>query len=161
MNYHELDVAKQKSQKRVGRGISAGQGKTAGRGTKGQNSRTGGRRRPGFEGGQTPITKRMPKLRGFKSKRPVVETVYTFELNQFASKKVNNFILAEAGLLADPHAKAKVILKGELTSKVDLSLQGATSGAEAAIKKAGGTFTKVPQIPRLKKEEIVIVEETK
>lgn len=158
MNYHLLDAKKQKSGKRVGRGISAGQGKTAGRGTKGQNSRTGGRRRPGFEGGQTPITKRMPKLRGFKSKRPVIETVYTFELNQFDGKKIDNFVLSELGLLKSPHSCAKVILKGKLNSKVDLSLQNATAGAESAIKKAGGTFTKISQIPRVKNVDTIVAE---
>ena len=77
MQYHQLQVTKKQSKKRVGRGISAGQGKTAGRGTKGQNSRTGGKRRPGFEGGQTPLMIRLPKLRGFTSHAPKTESVYT------------------------------------------------------------------------------------
>jgi len=73
MKYNELDLTAKKSRTRVGRGIAAGQGKTAGRGTKGYGSRTGSTRRPGFEGGQNPMMKRLPKLRGFKAH--VVRTV--------------------------------------------------------------------------------------
>jgi large subunit ribosomal protein L15 len=98
MKYHELKVASKKSSKRVGRGISAGQGKTAGRGTKGQSSRTGGRVRPGFEGGQNPLYQRLPKLPGFTSHRPKTENVYTGQLDEFSSKTVDNFTVANAGL---------------------------------------------------------------
>ena len=86
MKFNELQVGRNKSGKRVGRGISAGQGKTAGRGTKGQGARTGSSKRPGFEGGQNPLMQRLPKLPGFKSKAVRAEVVYTSQLDQFAGK---------------------------------------------------------------------------
>ncbi len=152
MKFHELNVAPKKSTKRVGRGISAGQGKTAGRGTKGQKSRTGSSRRPGFEGGQNPLMQRMPKLRGFTSKRTPAENVYTGQLNDVGTK-VDNFTLAEAGLTTSPHVRVKVITKGELKKKVTVNLQLASSSAVEAIQKAGGTFIATPQIKRQKQEK--------
>ncbi len=152
MKYHELSITKNHSAKRVGRGISAGQGKTAGRGTKGQNSRTGGRVRPGFEGGQNPLQKRIPKLPGFTSHRPKTENVYTGQLDQFASKTVDNFSLADAGLVSNPHSKVKLIIKGEVTKKATVKLQAASESAIAAIQKAGGTFEKTPQVKRQPKK---------
>ena len=77
MKYHELTTTKNKKINRVGRGIAAGQGKTAGRGTKGQGARTGSSKKPGFAGGSNPLMQKLPKLPGFKSHRPKVETVYT------------------------------------------------------------------------------------
>ncbi len=152
MKYHELDVTKQKLPKRVGRGIAAGQGKTAGRGTKGQNSRTGHSHRAGFEGGQTPIMQRMPKLRGFRSIHAKAENVYTGQLNDFAGKTADNFTLFEAGLISSPYTITKIVVKGELTAKVSVAVQGASEGAKAAIQKAGGTFTQTPQVAREAKE---------
>lgn len=149
MKYHELQADKNKAPKRVGRGISAGQGKTAGRGTKGQSSRTGGKRRPGFEGGQTPLMKRAPKLRGFTSIRPKAENVYTGQLNGF-NGAVDNFTLYEKGLITSPYNRTKIVLKGELTSKVDVILQGASESAQTAIKKAGGTFKQISRVARPK-----------
>ena len=151
MKYNELNVTKQKSPKRVGRGIAAGQGKTAGRGTKGQNSRTGGGVRPGFEGGQNPLSQRLPKLRGFLSHRKIIENVQTGQLNKLGVK-IDNFALAEAGLVSSPYVRVKLILKGEITKKHDVTLQVASAGAVAAIKKAGGTFTPVAQIGRTAKK---------
>lgn len=153
MKYHELQVSKQRGPKRVGRGIAAGQGKTAGRGTKGQNSRTGGRVRPGFEGGQNPLYKRVPKLPGFTSHRPVVENVYTGQLDQFGSKTVDAFSLAEAGLISTPYVKIKLIVKGEVTKKITVKLPAASESAIAAIQKAGGSFDKAPQVKRAAKEK--------
>ena len=152
MKFNELTVAKKSSTKRVGRGISAGQGKTAGRGTKGQKSRTGSSRRPGFEGGQNPLMQRMPKLRGFTSKRTPAENVYTGQLNDLGAK-VDNHTLAEAGLTTSPYVRVKVITKGELTKKVAVSLQLASASAIAAIEKAGGSFTVTPQVMRPKQEK--------
>lgn len=152
MKYHELQVAKNKSAKRVGRGISAGQGKTAGRGTKGQSSRTGGKRRPGFEGGQTPLMKRTPKLRGFRTIRPKAETVYTGQLNKL-SGVIDNFTLANEGLVSNPYTKVKVVTKGQLTNKVTVVLQAASKTAQTAITKAGGSFKQVPQVARGSKEK--------
>jgi large subunit ribosomal protein L15 len=151
MQYHELQTDKQKNPKRVGRGIAAGQGKTAGRGTKGQSSRTGGKRRPGFEGGQTPFMQRMPKLRGFRSIRPKAENVYTGQLNSFKGS-VDNFTLSEAGLISSPHTIVKIVVKGELTSAVSVSVQSASKSAIEVIKKAGGSFKQTPQVARIAKE---------
>jgi large subunit ribosomal protein L15 len=153
MKFHELEITKHKKGKRVGRGISAGQGKTAGRGTKGQSSRTGGRRRPGFEGGQTPLMMRMPKLGGFRSFRVKAENVYTGQLNDFAGKTADNFTLAAAGLVTNPYVRVKIVVKGELTSKVNVSVQGASEAAKAMIQKAGGSFTETPQVKRTSTKE--------
>ncbi len=152
MKFNELVVAKKSSTKRVGRGISAGQGKTAGRGTKGQKSRTGSSRRPGFEGGQNPLMQRMPKLRGFTSKRTPAENVYTGQLNDLGAK-VDNHTLAEAGLTTSPYVRVKVIVKGEVTKKVAVSLQLASAAAIEAIQKAGGSFTKTDQVMRPKQDK--------
>lgn len=152
MQYHELKATKDKTPKRVGRGISAGQGKTAGRGTKGQSSRTGGRRKPGFEGGQTPLMMRLPKLRGFKSKKQQTQNVYTGQLNNLKGT-VDNFSLFEAGIITTPFVNVKVVTKGELSNKVSVNLQGATASALASITAAGGTFKKVVKPARQPKEE--------
>lgn len=149
MKFHELNTATTKSARRAGRGISAGRGKTAGRGTKGQKSRTGSSRRPGFEGGQNPLMQRMPKLRGFTSKRTPAENVYTGQLNDLGTT-INNTTLAEAGLTTSPYVRVKVITKGDVTKKLTVSLQLASESAVAAIQKAGGTFTKVAQVKRPK-----------
>ncbi len=147
MKYNELDMTAKKTQKRVGRGISAGQGKTAGRGTKGQNSRTGGGTRPGFEGGQNPLYLRLPKLRGFTSKRPVTETVYTGQLDALGAT-IDNFSLAEAGLISSPYCNVKLVVQGDVTKKHAVHLQGASAGAQALVTKVGGTFKKTPRVGR-------------
>ena len=143
MKYNELVVSKNQSSKRVGRGISAGQGKTAGRGTKGQKSRTGHHKLPAtFMGGQRAMMQAVPKLKGFKSIHAKAQVVYTDALNGL-SGKVDNFALANADLIANPYASVKVILRGELTAKIELSTQFASKTAIEAIKKAGGSFKKV------------------
>src|ERR1700733_6894979 len=113
MKYNELTSNHRQSPKRVGRGIAAGQGKTAGRGTKGQMSRTGSTKRPGFEGGQNPLMQRLPKLHGFRGYRPVAEQVYTGDLEQFAGKTVDSFALAEAGLISNAFVRIKLLQKGD------------------------------------------------
>ena len=147
MSYNELQVASKKSRKRVGRGIAAGQGKTAGRGTKGQKSRTGFSQRPGFEGGQNPIMQRFPKLRGFTSHRVPAEIIYTGDLDNLGAT-VDNAALAEAGLVAHPFCRVKLVVKGEVSKKHTVSLQGASAAAIAAVEKAGGSFKKIDQIKR-------------
>lgn len=142
MKYNELEVSKDKRARRAGRGISAGRGKTAGRGTKGQKSRAGSSRKPGFEGGQNPLIKRLPKLRGFTQFREQPITITTEKLNQFKGL-VDNFTLYEARILKRVDQRARVVLRGDITSKVDVKLQGASEGAVKAITKAGGTFEKV------------------
>lgn len=143
MKYHELDATPNKDRKRVGRGISAGGGKTAGRGTKGQNSRTGKKLRANFMGGQGALMQRIPKLRGFKSHLAPAQVVYTDQLDAFAGKTADNNTLFEAGLINTPHHTVKIILRKEVTGKVTVAVQGASTGAQAAIQKAGGSFTKV------------------
>jgi large subunit ribosomal protein L15 len=141
--YNELQVSANKDRKRVGRGISAGGGKTAGRGTKGQNSRTGKKLRAMFQGGQNGIVSAVPKGRGFKSLRTPAQVVYLDRLNELKGT-VDNFALFEAGLISTPFHTVKVILRGEITAKVTLKTQGASKNVIEAIKKAGGSFEKTP-----------------
>ena len=143
MKYNELQVASNKDRKRVGRGISAGGGKTAGRGTKGQNSRTGKKLRPMFQGGQRPLAQAVPKKRGFKSLKMPAQVVYLDRLNAFAGKMVDNAVLFEEGYISTPFHSVKVISRGELSVKVDLKVQAASKSAIESIQKAGGTFEKV------------------
>ena len=143
MKYNELQVGSNKDRKRVGRGISAGGGKTAGRGTKGQNSRTGKKLRPMFQGGQRPLAQAVPKKRGFKSLKMPAQVVYLDRLNAFAGKMVDNAVLFEEGYISTPFHSVKVISRGELSVKVDLKVQAASKSAIEAIQKAGGTFEKV------------------
>lgn len=153
MKYNELQIQKSKSGKRVGRGIAAGQGKTAGRGTKGQGARTGSKKKPGFEGGQNPIMQRLPKLRGFRSFQKKTENVYTGQLDQFAGKTVDTVALAEAGLITNPYVRVKLISRGDVTKKVTVQLQAASESAIAAIQKAGGSFEKVAIVARATSEK--------
>ena len=147
MKVNQLKTIVRTKRHRIGRGISAGQGKTAGRGTKGQNARTGGGRRPGFEGGQNPMYMRLPKLRGFTSTKAKTFTVYTGQLNDIGGH-VDNAALVKAGLVPHEFAAVKVVSKGELTKKVTVSLQAASETAFAAIQKSGGSFTAVPRHKR-------------
>ena len=143
MKYNDLTVNKNTRPSRKGRGISAGQGKTAGRGTKGQKARTGHYKMPaGFMGGQRAIMQAVPKLKGFKSFHAKAEVVYTDRLNEL-SGKVDNFVLAENNLISSPFVKVKVISRGDLTAKIELETQFASKSAVEAIKKAGGAFKKV------------------
>jgi large subunit ribosomal protein L15 len=142
MKYNELQVTANKDRKRVGRGISAGQGKTAGRGTKGQGSRTGKKLHPMFQGGSGSLVRRTPKARGFKSMRTPAQIVYLDHLEAFAGKTADNFTLFEAGYVATPFHTVKVIARGEITAKVTLKVQAASKSVQDAIVKAGGTFEK-------------------
>ena len=124
--------------KRVGRGIGSGLGKTAGRGHKGQKSRSGGFHKVGFEGGQMPLQRRLPKV-GFRSRK----AKYTVEIRLNELDKVNGEVvdmnaLYEADILPRTMKRAKVILSGEVTRAVTLKGIGATKGARAAIEAAGG-----------------------
>ncbi len=150
MKYHELQLAKDKSSKRVGRGIAAGKGKTAGRGTKGQKARTGSSAKPGFAGGSNPLMQKLPKLPGFRSHRPAPENVYTGQLERFGGKTVDATLLAEAKLISSPYVKVKLISKGELTKKVNVKLTSASESAIAAIQAAGGTFEPTARLARPK-----------
>jgi large subunit ribosomal protein L15 len=124
--------------KRVGRGASAGQGKTCGRGTKGQRARKGGYHKVGFEGGQMPLQRRMPKV-GFRSrlKRSRAE-VRLGELAKVEGELVDLEALLQAGVIAPGTERAKVVLSGEIKRAVTLKGVTATRGARAAIEAAGG-----------------------
>ena len=152
MKINELSVKSKKSRTRVGRGIAAGKGKTAGRGTKGQKSRAGSGRKPGFEGGQNPLYKRIPKLRGFTPFWSKPKTITTGQLNEF-SGLVDNFTLYEARILQNPSDIARVVARGELTAKVDVRLQAASQSAIEIISKAGGSFQKVARVKSVGKQQ--------
>lgn len=125
--------------KRVGRGIGSGLGKTAGRGHKGQKSRAGGFHKVGFEGGQMPLQRRLPK-RGFVSLTAHRNAeVRLSELNALPIEEVDLLVLKQAGIISMTALAAKVILSGELSKKIVLRGVGATKGAKAAIEKLGGT----------------------
>lgn len=149
MKYNELNIEANRSKNRVGRGISAGQGKTAGRGTKGYGARTGSKARPGFAGGQNPLMQALPKLRGFKSHKVPKENVYTGNLEQFGGKVANSEALAAAGLISSPYVSIKLLAgRGDLTKKVSVKVQSASTAAIDAVEKAGGTFEKTPRLGR-------------
>lgn len=129
-----------RARRRVGRGIGSGLGKTAGRGHKGQKSRAGGFHKVGFEGGQMPLHRRLPK-RGFKSALLKFNAEVTLlELQNLGADEVDLLTLKQAGLVADLVKNVKVIKSGELTKKVTLKGIGATAGAKAAIEAAGGSL---------------------
>ena len=128
------------AKRRVGRGIGSGLGKTAGRGHKGQKSRAGGFHKVGFEGGQMPLQRRLPK-RGFKSAALKYNAEITLaELQLLEAEEVNLVVLKAAGLVPEIARNVKVIKSGELTRKVTLSGIGATAGAKAVIEAAGGSL---------------------
>ncbi len=127
------------AKRRVGRGIGSGLGKTAGRGHKGQTSRAGGFHKVGFEGGQMPLQRRLPK-RGFVSlTRARNIEVRLSDLEKLPVGEVDLMVLKQAGVVPGDALSAKVILSGKLTKKVSLKGVGATKGAKAAIEAAGGS----------------------
>ena len=153
MKYNELLVEKNTRPSRKGRGISAGQGKTAGRGTKGQKARTGHSKMPaGFMGGQRAIMQAIPKLKGFKSIHAKAEVIYTDTLNELKGN-VDNFLLAEKDFISSPYVRVKLLSRGELKSKIALETQFASASAVKALESAGGSFKKVPVPKREKKSE--------
>lgn len=124
--------------KRVGRGIGSGLGKTAGRGHKGQKARSGGKVRPGFEGGQQPLQMRLPKF-GFNSAMARVTAEVTLsELNKVDAEAIDIDALRKAGIINGRITRAKVMLSGEITRSVTLKGIRVTKGARAAIEAAGG-----------------------
>ena len=128
------------AKRRVGRGIGSGLGKTCGRGHKGQKSRAGGYHKVGFEGGQMPLQRRLPK-RGFKSQSLKYNAEITLsELQALGAAEVDLLALKTAGLVPQLAKVVKVIKSGELTSKVVLKGIGATAGAKAVIEAAGGSL---------------------
>lgn len=148
MKYAELKLTKSRKPQRKGRGIAAGQGKTAGRGTKGQGSRKSGNVRPGFEGGQMPLYMRLPHLRGFRSFKPKTETVTTAEVEQLKGASVDALALYEAGFITSPHNRIKLVVKGDLKSKKEIKLPAASAAAVKMVDKAGGKFTETERLAR-------------
>lgn len=127
-----------RDKKRVGRGIGSGVGKTAGRGHKGMKSRSGGSVAPGFEGGQMPLQKRLPKY-GFTSRvGRTVEEVRVGELNKVDAEVIDLAALKAANLVRENTTRVKVFLSGELSKAVTVKGLGLTKGARAAIEAAGG-----------------------
>lgn len=128
-----------KNRRRVGRGIGSGLGKTAGRGHKGQKSRSGGFHKVGFEGGQMPLQRRLPK-RGFTSlTRERVAEVRLSDLERLGDGEIDLAALKQAGIVPAGALRAKVILAGKITRKVALLGVSVTKGAKAAIEAAGGS----------------------
>ena len=128
-----------RARRRVGRGIGSGLGKTAGRGHKGQKSRSGGYHKVGFEGGQMPLQRRLPK-RGFKSQTLKYNAEVTLaELSDIGLAEVDMLALKQAGLVGQMIKTVKIIKSGEISTTVKLTGVGATAGARAAIEAAGGS----------------------
>jgi len=124
--------------RRVGRGIGSGLGKTAGRGHKGQHARAGGYHKVGFEGGQMPIQRRLPKV-GFRSKIKATRgEVYLYDLNRLSATEITLEVLKAAKLISTEVTVAKVVLKGSIERAVTLIGLKATKGAKLAIEAAGG-----------------------
>ena len=129
------------AKRRVGRGIGSGLGKTAGRGHKGQKSRAGGFHKVGFEGGQMPLQRRLPK-RGFVSLTNARNVeVRLSEINDLPVDEIDLLTLMQANLISQHALSAKVVLSGEIARKVTLKGVNATKGAKAAIEAAGGSVT--------------------
>ena len=127
------------AKRRVGRGIGSGIGKTAGRGHKGQKSRSGGFHKVGFEGGQMPLQRRLPK-RGFKSMHATFKAeVRLSDLNKLAVSEVDVLVLKQAGVIGVLARDVRVILSGEITKAVTLKGLKVSAGAKAAIEAAGGS----------------------
>ncbi|HXR51351.1 MAG TPA: 50S ribosomal protein L15 [Steroidobacteraceae bacterium] len=138
LNTIKPGAGSKKTRLRVGRGASAGQGKTCGRGVKGQRARKGGYHKVGFEGGQMPLQRRMPKV-GFRSAIKATRAeVRLSELNGIDAAVIDLAVLKKAGVVSVFAEQAKVVLSGELKKAVTLKGIGATKGALEAITKAGG-----------------------
>ncbi|MBE6101833.1 MULTISPECIES: 50S ribosomal protein L15 [unclassified Selenomonas] len=146
MKLHELQPAEgsRKERNRVGRGLGSGNGKTSGRGMKGQNSRSGGGVRTGFEGGQMPIYRRLPK-RGFKNIwAKTFAEVNVESLNRFEDGAVVDPVaLVESGILKNVRDGIRILGKGELTKKLTVRANGFTKSAEEKITAAGGQIEKI------------------
>ena len=138
MNSISPAAGSKKVARRVGRGASAGQGKTCGRGVKGQRARKGGYHKVGFEGGQMPLQRRLPKI-GFRSKiSPLVAEVRLNELALVPGGVVDLDALKKAGVVPANAVRARVMLSGEIKVAVTVKGVGVTKGARAAIESAGG-----------------------
>lgn len=142
MKLHELkpNEGSRKSRKRLGRGMASGHGKTSGKGHKGQNARSGGGVRPGFEGGQTPLFQRLPK-RGFTNiNRKEYSIVNLNKLNQFEDgSEITPEVLLEKGIIRKSNSSVKVLGNGTVDKKFTVKAHKFSSAAQEAIEAAGGT----------------------
>ncbi len=142
MKLHELSPASgsRQARKRLGRGVASGQGKTAGRGTKGQGSRSGGGVRPGYEGGQMPIHRRLPK-RGFTNIfKKQIAVINVRDLNRFESgSDIDEVALVKQGLVKGRYDAIKLLGQGEIDRPVQIKVHAVSKSAQAKITAAGGT----------------------
>lgn len=148
MKLHELQAPKgaRKSRKRVGRGIAAGQGKTAGRGTKGQGARSGGSKGPYFEGGQLPLVRRLPVKRGFTNIFKVQYVpINLYRLEEFeADAEISPATLAAAGIVKSAELPIAILGHGELDRPLVIKAHRFSSSARAKIEEAGGSVEELP-----------------
>ncbi len=148
MKVHELHSPKgaRKPRKRVGRGIAAGQGKTAGRGTKGQASRSGGTKGPYFEGGQLPLVRRLPFTRGFTNIFKVhFVPVNLYRLEEFAAdEEVTPVTLATAGIIKSPSLPVAILGSGDIDRPLVVKAHRFSASARAKIEGAGGSVEELP-----------------
>ncbi len=149
MKLHDLrpDPGAKKKRKRVGRGTGSGRGKTAGRGTKGQNARSGGGVRPGFEGGQLPLIKRLPKLKGFKN--PFKVHYVPVNLDRLSERfeagdEVTPESLHAKGLLGEPDSPVVILARGDLDKPLHVKAHRVSGSARQKIEAAGGTVEILP-----------------
>lgn len=148
MKFNDLQITKNQSGKRLGRGIASGRGKTAGRGTKGQGARTGSSRKPGFEGGQNPLMQRLPKLPGFTSHRVKPETVTLAQIASLKAKLIDTKLLTSKGLITNAFVNVKLLGVGEIKTAVKVNLASASASAISALEAAGGSFEATPRLSR-------------
>ena len=140
MKQNTLKSSKQKTKKRVGRGNGSKRGTYSGRGMNGQNARSGGKRRPGFEGGQTPLIRKMPKLKGFKNPNKVrYQVLNVSQLEVFTNgKEVDKELLKKKKLIRSADKPVKILSQGELTKKLTIKVESVSAAAQKKIEKAGG-----------------------
>lgn len=156
-----------KKRKRIGRGNSSGHGTYSGRGIKGQNARKSGGVRPGFEGGQMPLARRIPKLRGFKNPCATkfqIVNVDTLEKNYSDNETVDIVSLVEKGIIKNKNNPIKILGDGELKKKLTVKVDKISRSAEEKIKKAGGTaesFMKEFAAKKLAEEKLAAPEKAK
>ena len=150
MKLHDLgpDAGATKRRKRVGRGIAAGQGKTAGRGTKGQNARSGGGVRPYFEGGQLPLVRKLPFARGVGFRDPWRVSFTPVNLDRLdafeAGSEVTPSALAAAGIIKQPDELVAILGRGNVERPLTVKVHRISASARAKIEAAGGTFEELP-----------------
>lgn len=140
MKIHELTLSKMRPKKRVGRGLGSGHGKTAGRGTKGQNARSGGNLRLGFEGGQTQLAQRLPKAKGFTATaKRSYQLVSVEQLANLKAARIDTATLAKAGLIDSTNRPVKLLADGEIKAKITVTVQAASQNARKKIEAAHGS----------------------